>query len=152
MITATSQDCFKEDKKMAMLIDGKKISQEIKDELKEKTAALKEKGIEVTLAVILVGEDPASQVYVRNKRKACEDVGIKSFAYDLPEATTQEELNALIEELNNNPEVDGILVQFPLPAHLDESKIDIIEIGFLSLEDKSPNQTLYRDFDKIRKS
>ena len=75
------------------------------------------------LAVVLVGSDPASQVYVRNKRKACEDVGIVSFAYDLPETTTQAELDKLIEDLNNNPEVDGILVQFPLPDHLDESSI-----------------------------
>ena len=73
------------------------------------------------LAVVLVGSDPASCVYVRNKRRACEEVGIKSFAYDLSADTTQEQLDALIDELNNNDEVDGILVQFPLPSHLDES-------------------------------
>ena len=75
------------------------------------------------LAVVLVGSDPASCVYVRNKRRACEEVGIKSFAYDLSADTTQEQLDALIDELNNNDEVDGILVQFPLPSHLDESSI-----------------------------
>ena len=108
----------------AQIIDGKNISKQLREELRKTVDAKVEKGFRRPgLAVVLVGSDPASQVYVRNKRKACEDVGIKSFAYDLPESTSQAELDALIEELNNNPEVDGILVQFPLPAHLDESRI-----------------------------
>ncbi len=107
----------------AQIIDGKQISSEIKDELKEKTALLKEKGKEVTLAVILVGEDPASQVYVRNKKKACEYIGYRSLSYELPESTTQEELLKLIDELNNRDDVDGILVQMPLPKHIDEKTV-----------------------------
>lgn len=108
---------------MPQIIDGKRISQEIKDELKEKVAALKEQGIEVTLAVIQVGNDPASSVYVNNKKKACEYIGIGSLAYELPEETTEEELLALIEKLNNNTKVNGILVQLPVPKHIDEEKI-----------------------------
>ena len=99
----------------AQIIDGKNIAKQLREELRKTVDAKVEKGFRRPgLAVVLVGSDPASQVYVRNKRKACEDVGIKSFAYDLPESTSQAELDALIEELNNNPEVDGILVQFPL--------------------------------------
>lgn len=108
---------------MPQIIDGKRISQEIKDELKEKVAALKEQGIEGTLAVIQVGNDPASSVYVNNKKKACEYIGIGSLAYELPEETTEEELLALIEKLNNNTKVNGILVQLPVPKHIDEEKI-----------------------------
>lgn len=107
----------------AQIIDGKAISQNIKDELKEKTALLKEKGIEVTLAVILVGEDPASQVYVRNKKKACEYIGYKSLSYELPSETTQDELLKLIDELNGRKDVDGILVQMPLPKQIDEKTV-----------------------------
>lgn len=108
----------------AKIIDGKNIAKQLREDLRKTVEAKVEKGFRRPgLAVVLVGSDPASQVYVRNKRKACEDVGIKSFAYDLPESTSQAELDALIEKLNNNPEVDGILVQFPLPAHLDESRI-----------------------------
>ena len=107
----------------AQIIDGKAISPNIKDELKEKTALLKEKGIEVTLAVILVGEDPASQVYVRNKKKACEYIGYRSLSYELPAETTQEELLKLIDELNGRKDVDGILVQMPLPKHIDEKTV-----------------------------
>ena len=107
----------------ATLIDGKAISQQIKDELKEKCAALKGKGIEVTLAVILVGSDPASQVYVRNKKRACEYIGYNSLSYELPEDTTMEKLLELIDELNNRSDVDGILVQMPLPPHMDEKKV-----------------------------
>ncbi len=105
------------------IIDGKLISQQIKDELKEKTALLKEKGIEVTLAVILVGEDPASQVYVRNKKRACEYIGYRSLSYELPADTTQEKLLELIDELNNREDVDGILVQMPLPKHINEKAV-----------------------------
>ena len=108
---------------MAKLIDGKKISGEIKDELKEKVAQLKEKGVEVTLAVIQVGNDPASTVYVGNKKKACAYIGINSLAYELPEETTQEELLNLVRQLNDRADVNGILVQLPLPAHIDEDTV-----------------------------
>lgn len=108
---------------MAKLIDGKKISGEIKDELKEKVAQLKEKGVEVTLAVIQVGNDPASTVYVGNKKKACAYIGINSLAYELPEETTQEELLDLVRQLNDRKDVNGILVQLPLPAHIDEDTV-----------------------------
>lgn len=108
---------------MAVLIDGKAISQQIKEELKQKAAELKEKGIHVTLAVIQVVNDPASCVYVRNKKKGCEYIGIGSLSYELPEETTQEELIDLIQELNGREDVNGILVQLPLPAHIDEDTV-----------------------------
>lgn len=108
---------------MPQIIDGKKISAEIKEELKETVASLKEKGREITLAVIQVGSDPASSVYVGNKKKACEYIGIRSLAFELPEETTQEELLTLIEELNGRKDVNGILVQLPLPGHIDEDKV-----------------------------
>ena len=108
---------------MAYIIDGKKISQEIKDELKEKVAAYKEKGYEITLAVIQVGNNPASTVYVGNKKKACEYVGIRSLAYELDENITEKELLDLIGELNNRDDVNGILVQLPLPKHISEKKV-----------------------------
>lgn len=108
---------------MAELIDGKKISGEIKEEVKEKAAKLKENGISVCLAVIQVGNNPASTVYVNNKKKACEYVGIESLSYELPEETSEEELLNLIDELNGNAKVNGILVQLPLPKHIDEDKV-----------------------------
>ncbi len=108
---------------MAQLIDGKKISAQIKDELKEEVAQLNKNGVEISLAVVLVGEDPASKVYVGNKKKACEYIGIKSLAYELPEDTTQEELLKLVNELNDRKDVNGILVQLPLPKHIDENTI-----------------------------
>lgn len=108
---------------MATRIDGKMISTQIKDELKEKVAALNAKGTEVALAVILVGSDPASCVYVNNKKKACEYIGIKSLSYELPEETSEEEVLSLIEDLNNREDVDGILVQLPLPKHISEEKV-----------------------------
>lgn len=108
---------------MTQIIDGKQISAQIKEELKEKVADLKSRGIEVTLAVIQVGSDPASCVYVKNKKKACEFIGIRSLSYELPEETTQEELLVLIEELNAREDVNGILVQLPLPGHIDEEKV-----------------------------
>ena len=108
---------------MYQVIDGKKISQEIKDELKEKAAAMAKEGKKVALAVIQVGNDPASSVYVRNKKKACEYIGIESLSYELPEETTEEELVALIEKLNADTKVNGILVQLPLPKHINEEKI-----------------------------
>ncbi len=108
---------------MAVLIDGKAISKQIKDELREKVADLKAQGREVTLAVIQVGNDPASSVYVGNKKKACEYIGIRSLAYEMPEETSEEELLQLIDELNGRADVNGILVQLPLPGHIDEDKV-----------------------------
>lgn len=108
---------------MAIIIDGKKVSQEIKDEVKKRVSALKEKGREVTLAVIQVGNDPASTVYVGNKKKACEYTGIRSLAYEIPEETTEKELLELVYSLNDREDVDGILVQLPLPAHINEDKV-----------------------------
>ena len=105
------------------LIDGKKISAEIKDECKQKALKLIESGKEPCLAVILVGNDPASSIYVNNKKKACEYCNIKSLSYELPEETTEKELLDLIEKLNNDASVDGILVQLPLPKHIDEDKV-----------------------------
>ena len=108
---------------MAKLVDGKRISQEIKDELKAEVADLAQQGKTASLAVIQVGGDPASSVYVRNKKNACAYIGIGSESYELPEETTEEELLALIQELNQKEEVHGILVQLPLPAHIDEEKV-----------------------------
>ena len=108
---------------MYNIIDGKKISAEVKEEVRVKVAALKEKGVSVGLAVVLVGEDPASKVYVNNKKKACEALGIESFEYLLPADTTQEDLLELIEKLNDDERVDGMLVQLPLPRHLDEKAV-----------------------------
>lgn len=108
---------------MYQLIDGKAISQEIKAELKEKVASLKGQGIEICMAVIQVGSDPASSVYVNNKKKACEYIGIKSLAYELPEETTEEELLKLVGELNAKEDVNGILVQLPLPPQINEERV-----------------------------
>ncbi len=105
------------------IIDGKKISAEIKDEVKAEIAALKEKGITGNLAVIQLGEDPASSVYVRNKAKACEYVGLGSLTYKMDALVSQEELLTRIEELNQDDSVVGILVQLPLPAHIDEDAV-----------------------------
>ena len=108
----------------AQIIDGKAIAKQLRLELKEKVDSYVNGGHRRPgLAVVLVGEDPASQVYVRNKRRACEEVGITSFAYDLKDNTTQQELNSLIDKLNADENIDGILVQFPLPGHLNESEI-----------------------------
>lgn len=108
---------------MAKIIDGKLISQQIKDEIKQKVSAYKEQGVEITLAVVKVGNDPASAVYVRNKEKACEYVGITSRTLALPEETTEEQLLDTVKQLNEDSTVNGILVQLPLPKHIDESKI-----------------------------
>lgn len=105
------------------IIDGKRISKEIKEEIRDKVSKLNREGKEVALAVILVGENPASQVYVRNKQKACEFTGIKSLSYNLPEDTSEEELLDLIEELNHRDDVNGILVQLPLPKQINEERI-----------------------------
>jgi methylenetetrahydrofolate dehydrogenase (NADP+)/methenyltetrahydrofolate cyclohydrolase len=108
---------------MAKIIDGKAISLELKNELKEKVEKLKAEGKTCALAVIQVGSDPASSVYVGNKKKACAYIGIESLSYVLPEETTEEELLALIERLNEDPKVHGILCQLPLPKHMNEQKI-----------------------------
>ena len=108
---------------MAVIIDGKKISQEIKDELKEKVTALSAEGKKAALAVIQVGNDPASCVYVNNKKKACAYIGIESISYELPEETTESELLELVEKLNEDDSVHGILVQLPVPKHIDGDKI-----------------------------
>ena len=105
---------------MAMLIDGKAISAQIKDELKEEAAHLAAEGRHVCLAVIQVGSDPASSIYVGNKKKACDYVGIQSESYELEEHTSEQELLSLIDRLNGDVKVDGILVQLPLPGHIDE--------------------------------
>lgn len=108
---------------MAQIIDGKKISGELKEELKIKVRGLKENGVEISLAVIQVGSDPASSVYVNNKKKACAYIGINSLAYELEENVSETELLELIYELNDNPIVNGILVQLPLPRHINEDRI-----------------------------
>ena len=105
---------------MYEIIDGKAISNQIKEELRDKVKA---EGLELSLAVVLVGDDPASAVYVGNKKKACEFVGIKSVSYELPASTTEAELVELVEKLNNDDSINGILVQLPLPKHIDEDKI-----------------------------
>lgn len=108
---------------MSLRIDGKKISSDIKEELKEQVKQLKEKGVSVCLAVIQVGNDPASSVYVNNKKKACAYVGINSRSYELPEDTSEQTLLDLVQKLNEDPEVNGILVQLPLPKQIDEDKV-----------------------------
>lgn len=108
---------------MAKIIDGKVVSQFVKDEVKKEVSALGEKGVSVGLAVIIVGNDPASRTYVNNKKKACEATGIISEEYALPEDTTMDELLALIKELNVKKSINGILCQLPLPKHLDEKAV-----------------------------
>ena len=108
---------------MAKIIDGKEISKQIKEEVKQKVADYKAQGIEICLAVIQVGADPASSVYVNNKKKGCEYTGMKSLSYELSEETTEDELLELIDKLNKDDAVNGILVQLPLPKHIDEDKV-----------------------------
>lgn len=108
----------------AQTIDGKKVAQQVRDQVRERVAARVSQGYRAPgLAVVLVGSDPASQVYVGSKRRACEEVGITSKAFDLPATTSQAELEQLIDKLNQDPEVDGILVQLPLPEELDSQAI-----------------------------
>lgn len=107
----------------AVRMDGKMVSAKVRGSILEEVNGLKEKGVRPGLAVIIVGEDPASKVYVRNKERACEECGFYSEKYALPEETTQEELLALIDELNHNPHIDGILCQLPVPKHIDEQAI-----------------------------
>lgn len=108
---------------MAQIIDGKAIAAKIREEIKVKTEVLIQEGIQPGLAVIIVGTDSASQVYVRNKIKACAEVGFYSENYELPESTAEEELLSLIDRLNQDPKIHGILVQLPLPKHLNEKKV-----------------------------
>ena len=108
---------------MAVRIDGKAVAAKVRGEIAEEVTALKKQGIQTGMAVVLVGEDPASKIYVRNKGKACAETGIYSEEHVLPENTTQEELLALIEKLNADPKINGILVQSPLPKHLNEALI-----------------------------
>ena len=108
---------------MAKVISGKEVSAKVRADVKAECEQLKAKGINPGLAVIIVGDDPASRVYVNNKKKACAEVGFASEEYALPAETTQEELLALVEELNNKPEINGILCQLPLPKHLDEKAV-----------------------------
>ena len=105
------------------IIDGQAIAGEIKEECRVKAEEYREKGIEITLAVVQVGSDPASGVYVRNKKRACEACGIRSLSYELPEETCEVELLELIEKLNRDEAVNGILVQLPLPGQIDEKKV-----------------------------
>ncbi len=113
---------------MAKIIDGKAIAAQVKEEVKEEVAALKSQGISVTLAVIQVGDDPASSVYVRNKKQACANLGIHSLSYSLPESASQEELLAVVQECNSRDDVNGILVQLPLPRHMNaDAVIDAID-------------------------
>ncbi|MED5435377.1 MAG: bifunctional methylenetetrahydrofolate dehydrogenase/methenyltetrahydrofolate cyclohydrolase FolD [SAR324 cluster bacterium] len=108
---------------MSELISGKVISASINEELRKEVDQLKTNGIEPSLAVVLVGEDPASEVYVRNKKRTCGEIGIRSIGHDLPASTTQEELEKLIQNLNDDPAVHGILCQFPLPEKLNETRV-----------------------------
>lgn len=109
---------------MAKIIDGKAVSARVKEKIAKETAELKAKyGVSIGLAVVIVGDNPASRIYVNNKKKACEAVGFESFEYALPTETTQEELLALIDKLNKDDKVNGILVQLPLPKHLDEKLV-----------------------------
>ena len=108
---------------MAKILDGKAVSAHVREQVKAEVEALQKQGISVGLAVIIVGDDPASRTYVNNKKKACAAAGIRSEEYALPAETTQEELLALVETLNKKPDVNGILCQLPLPAHLDEKAV-----------------------------
>ena len=108
---------------MTKILDGKAVSAAVKESIKAEVGALKEKGVEVSLAVVLVGNDPASKIYVANKKKACEATGIRSLEYILDESTGEEELVTLIKKLNADKSVNGILCQLPLPKGLDEKKI-----------------------------
>lgn len=108
---------------MAQIIDGKAVSAKVKEQIRKEAAEIKKQGIEIGLAVVIVGNDPASRVYVNNKKKACEEVGFQSFEYALDENTTQEQLLDLVNVLNRDDRVNGILVQLPLPSHIDETAV-----------------------------
>ena len=108
---------------MANLIDGKAVSAKVKASVKAEADKLKAKGISIGLAVVIVGDNPASRVYVNNKKKACAEVGFESFEYALPESTTEAELLKLVDKLNNDSRVNGILVQLPLPKQINETAV-----------------------------
>ena len=108
---------------MAIIIDGKEVAKEKREQIKSRVEVLKSQGKTVGLAVIIVGENPASRVYVNNKKKGCSEVGIESFEYALPETTTEQELKELVEKLNNDDRVNGILCQLPLPKHINEDAV-----------------------------
>jgi len=108
---------------LGKIIDGKAISAAIREEMKDEVAAMKREGITPGLAVVLVGEDPASAIYVRNKERACDNVGLYSVVHRLDEETTQAQLLSLVEELNNDEKIHGVLVQLPLPDHIDEMAV-----------------------------
>ncbi len=108
---------------MAKIIDGKAVSAKVKEQVRKEAETLREKGIEIGLAVVIVGDNPASRVYVNNKKKACAEVGFNSYEYALPEETTEAELLELVEKLNSDGKVNGILVQLPLPKHINENAI-----------------------------
>ena len=108
---------------MAKIIDGKAVSAKVKEQVRKEAEVLKNQGIEIGLAVVIVGNNSASRVYVNNKKKACEEVGFTSYEYALPEETTEAELLELVEELNNDDKVNGILVQLPLPKQINENAI-----------------------------
>ena len=108
---------------MAVIMDGKAVAQELRARVAQRAEALRQEGIVPTLAVVLVGEDPASAIYVRNKHKACSEAGIRSLQILLPEQTSEAQLLAEIKKLNDDPEVNGILVQLPLPSHIRESVV-----------------------------
>ena len=108
---------------MYKILDGKLVSQSVKDRIRDESALLRTQGKEVTLAVIIVGDDPASRVYVNNKKKACEYVGFNSLEFALPAETTQDELIGLIHELNERDDVNGILCQLPVPKHIDDKAV-----------------------------
>ncbi len=109
--------------RVPLIIDGKKIAAEIREEIRREVAALAQRGITPGLAVVLVGDDPASQIYTRNKKLACEELGIASFAHDLPKDCSEQRLLDLVESLNRDPKVNGILVQLPLPKQINETKV-----------------------------
>lgn len=108
---------------MAKIIDGKAVSAKVKEQVRKEAEVLKQKGIEIGLAVVIVGDNPASRVYVNNKKKACAEVGFTSYEYALPEETTEAELLELVEKLNNDDRVNGILVQLPLPKQINENAV-----------------------------
>lgn len=108
---------------MAQIIDGKAVSAKVKEQVRKEAEVLKQKGIEIGLAVVIVGDNPASRVYVNNKKKACAEVGFTSYEYALPEETTEAELLELVEKLNNDDKVNGILVQLPLPKQINENAV-----------------------------
>lgn len=108
---------------MAKIIDGKAVSAKVKEQVRKEAEVLKQQGVEIGLAVVIVGDNPASRVYVNNKKKACAEVGFESYEYALPESTTEQELLELVEKLNNDDKVNGILVQLPLPKHINENSI-----------------------------